>query len=453
MEILLTLIIAILMGAAYLLYGKNAEKQTQLHRLEEERDQLRERFAPVIDIDREVDKLTGEMEGLKASISDTRASYREKRALLERLINEAAIYDEEIKLAELGFYKPHFDFDASEDYKTRITRNRDEQKQLVRDKRAIEATQEWQVDGSQAKGRTMTNRLVRLTARAFNNECSTAVANVRWNNVQRVEERVRKAFDAINKLNESNHIVISGRYLNLKIEEIRLTYEYHRKRQDEKEEQAEARRLLREEAKLQKEAENALSEEQKYQRLLDAARKEAEGSSAAKLQALEGKIGKLSEQLAEAHEKSERAKSMAEQTRSGHIYVISNIGSFGPGVYKIGMTRRLEPAERVKELGDASVPFVFDTHAMIYTHDAPSLEKALHNRFEPKRVNLANTRKEFFRVGLDDIRDEVHKSFPDAQFSETVEAREYNETLAMDDVAKQTVSTEDLIAAKFPDEI
>ena len=453
MEILLTLIIAILIGVAYLLHSRSTEKQTQLDRLKEERDQLRERFAPVIDIDLEVDKLTGEMDALKASISETKTSYREKRALLERLINEAAIYDEEIKLAELGFYKPHFDFDTSEDYKTRITLNRDKQKQLVRDKTAIEATQEWHVDGSRAKGRTMTNRLVRLTARAFNNECSTAVANVRWNNVQRMEERVRKAFDAINKLNESNHIVISGRYLNLKIEEIRLTYEYHRKRQDEKEEQAEARRLLREEAKLQKEAEKALSEEQKYQRLLDTAHKEAEGASAAKLQALEGKISKLSEQLAEAHEKSERAKSMAEQTRSGHIYVISNIGSFGPGVYKIGMTRRLEPAERVKELGDASVPFIFDTHAMIYTQDAPSLEKALHNRFEPNRVNLVNSRKEFFRVNLDDIRDEVHKSFPDAQFIETVEARECNESLAIEDVAKQTVSAGDIISAKFPDEI
>ena len=120
-------------------------------------------------------------------------------------------------------------------------------------------------------------------------------------------------------------------------------------------------------------------------------------------------IEALNQDLVEAHEKNQRAKSMAEQTRAGHVYIISNIGSFGENIYKIGMTRRLEPIDRVKELGDASVPFIFDVHAMIYSEDAPTLEKKLHKVFENKRVNLVNSRKEFFNITLDEVEEEVKK--------------------------------------------
>ena len=416
--------------------------------------QLQERFEPVTDIEAEVKRIASQRADLVSKVAETRASYREKRALLDKLVKEAAIYDEEIKLAELGFYKPHFDFDASEVYKDRITQNREEQKQLVSDKTAIRSlSDDWYLEGSKAKGRAMMNRAIRITARAFNNECSTAVANVRWNNVQRMEARVEKAFEAINKMNESTRIIISRDYLKLKIEEIRLTHEWHLKRQDEKEEEREARRLQREEAKLQRDAEKAASEEEKYQRLLDQARRQAEGASEAERLAMEQKIATLNEQLAEAHAKAERAKSMAEQTRVGYVYVISNIGSFGPGVYKIGMSRRLDPSERVKELGDASVPFAFDTHAMIYSTDAPALEKSLHEAFSDDRVNMVNNRKEFFRLSLEAIRNEVRKSFPEAAFLEAPEAQEYNETIAMAEAAAQSIATESEIVAQFPEEI
>jgi len=139
----------------------------------------------------------------------------------------------------------------------------------------------------------------------------------------------------------------------------------------------------------------------------------------------------LGVELEEAHAKSERAKSMAQQTKAGHIYVISNIGSFGEGVYKVGMTRRLEPLDRVKELGDASVPFLFDIHAMIYSNDAPNMEKALHKSFDIKRVNLVNNRKEFFSVELEDIEKEVKKISSEAEFTLTAEAREYRESNAI----------------------
>ena len=156
-----------------------------------------------------------------------------------------------------------------EKFKIEIDSVRNDQRQMIKNKTAIYCPTEWIVEGSKSKGQTMMNRAIRLTARAFNNECDSAISNVRWNNVERIENRIIKAFNAINKLNASNHVTISDQYLNLKIDELRLTYEYHDKKQQEKEEQAEIRRQMREEAKLEKELEAAIKEEEKYQKLLD----------------------------------------------------------------------------------------------------------------------------------------------------------------------------------------
>jgi hypothetical protein len=165
--------------------------------------------------------------------------------------------------------------------------------------------------------------------------------------------------------------------------------------------------------------------------MLEKAKADAEKSTGAKLAELQGKISALADDLAIAREKSERAKSMAQQTKAGHIYVISNIGSFGEDVYKIGMTRRLEPDERVKELGDASVPFTFDVHAMIYSTDAPALENMLHKAFDAHRVNLVNNRKEFFHASLEHIEKVVKEANSNIEFYLTAEARDYRESVAI----------------------
>jgi hypothetical protein len=298
----------------------------------------------------------------------------------------------------------------------------------------------------------MTNRGIRLTARAFNNECDAAISSVTWNNAQRMEQRIQKAFEALNKLNESSAIKIAPAYLDFKLKELQLSHEYREKRQEEKEEQEEIRRQLREEAKLQQEIEQAINEEKKYEKLLERAQREAAEATDDKLKVLQEAIAALTKELAIAHWKSERALSMAQQTKSGHVYVISNIGSFGENVYKIGMTRRLEPVDRVKELGDASVPFLFDIHAMIFSNDAPALENALHKAFESRRVNLVNNRKEFFHVSLNDIRDEVKKLFPDADFIEVGEAKEYRETRAINQ-QRQNAQAKFASVAQYPDEI
>lgn len=389
------------------------------------------KYSSIIDVDKEVAKSQNELDTIQRVVDNVRSDYKEKKAVFDNLVKQVAIYDEEIQLAELGFYKPHFDFGTSELFKDQISKVKSEQKDMVSRKVAIRCSTEWHLHGSKAKGRTMTNRGIRLTARAFNNECDAAIANARWNNVDRMEQRIEKAYHAINKLNESNDIHINHHYLTLKLKELRLTYEYANKKQQEKEEQQEIRRQIRDEAKFSQELEKAVKEEEKYNKLLQKANQEAAKATGNKLDTLSAKIAKLTDELQAAHEKSERAKSMAEQTRTGHVYVISNIGSFGEDVYKIGMTRRLEPLDRVKELGDASVPFIFDVHAMIHSEDAPALENALHKSFDSERLNLVNGRKEFFRVSLSDIQAKVSEINPDAEFIETAEARDYRESMSI----------------------
>ncbi|MFT5297698.1 MAG: hypothetical protein ACI9YH_003735 [Colwellia sp.] len=408
-----------------------------------------EKYSDVFDREEAIDKLDKEINNKNEEINSLRSSYQQKKVIFDGLKAEAAIYDETIEFAELGFYKPSFSFEHSEQYKERISRVKADQKQMVSDKTAINCTTEWTVEGSKVKGRTMTNKNIRMTARAFNNECDAAISKVKWNNAQRMVERIHKAFDAINKLNESNMIFIDNEYLTLKINELKLTHEYHEKKQQEKEEQAEIRQQMREEVRLEKEMADAFKEEDKFQNLLDKATKQAEKASGDKLSKLEEQIAKLNSDLADAHQKAERAKSMAEQTKVGHVYVISNVGSFGDDIYKIGMTRRLEPLDRVKELGDASVPFLFDVHAMIYTENAPELEKSLHREFNERRLNLVNNRKEFFNVELSDIENIVKEKHGDAEFFITAEAREFNESKA---IRAQKKEVNDLVI-EFPEAI
>lgn len=341
---------------------------------------LEEKYAKIIDIEAEIETAKKEKEKVDLEIVTLKDSYKTKRALFDELINDIAIYDESIQLAELGFYKPHFDFGTSEKYKQQIDIVRQQQKEMLSSGSAVYCNVKLTLEGSRAAGKKMTNKSIKLTMRAFNNECDAAIASTRWNNVARIEQRINKAYDAINKLNESNFIEISPEYLQLKIKEMRLAYEYAEKKHLEKEEQQELKRKLLEEAKLEKELKDSLKEEERYNKLLEKAKSEAKKATGSALEKLNDKIAKLTEELEQAHEKSQRAKSMAEQTKQGSVYIISNVGSFGENVLKIGMSRRLDPMERIKELGNASVPFAFDVHAMINTDDAPALENALHKK-------------------------------------------------------------------------
>lgn len=376
---------------------------------------------------------------IEAQIENLCIDYKSKKNTYDALSKQIAIFSEDVELIELGFYEPKFDFDASETFKEEIKKCKERQKELLRDRSssgAIYCSRDWTVDGSRTEGKKMTNKGIRLTARAFNNECEAAIANCTWKNVSKMEERIRKAFSAINQLNESNAISVTERYLKEKIRELQLTYEYHEKKQREKEEQAEIKAQMREEARIEAEIKKAeaeaIKEERRYQKALDMARQELAKANDETRLVLESQIAELQASLEEAERKHQRAQSMAEQTKQGHVYIISNIGAFGKDVYKIGMTRRLEPMDRVKELGDASVPFTFDVHAMIHTVDAPTLEKSLHDKFDSRRLNMVNRRKEFFNVSLEEIKHAVQGvTDKTVEFIETAVAQDYYETKAM----------------------
>lgn len=433
-------------------HAREVEWDTQEKLLKSELARLTERFAGVVSADDEEARVRAEILELRAATEQLKMDYRGKKNVFDALVAETAIFDERISFAEMGVYEPHFDYTDSEAYKAEIVAIRDHQKHLIKMKTAVVCRIDWSVDGSKAKGRTMTNRTIRLTLRAFNNECDAAIANVRWNNANAMEKRIERAFEQINALNETNQVVIRPEYFGFKLTELRLTHEYREKQKVEREERAELARLARDEQRLLRDLEQAQEDEAHYHELLQQAKAEAASIVGPKLDAFAQQIEMLERDLAAAHARAERAQAMAERTRSGYVYIISNIGSFGDGVVKIGLTRRLDPMDRVRELGDASVPFTFDTHAVIYSDDAPALERALHAEFDPTRINAQNYRKEFFRASIEQVEEAVARLAPGSSFFKDIEAQEYRETLAR----RQTKLASDIEASRvlaFPAEL
>ena len=421
-----------------------------LLRLRKEHRRLIERFAPIVDADAELELVKKQIRDLESQRSGLGDEVKKKRAAWEaeytRLLQELetvsrrldAVHDLE-EMQSFGLYEPVFDFDTSEAYKQKIKQIRDRQRGLIKNKQAAVCDTQWTVEGSKRKGEAMTSRQLKLMLRAFNGECDTAISKAKFNNVVALQERIRKAFQAINDLGKSNHCSLTDTYLDLKISELQAAYEYADKKQKEKEEQARLRDVMREEEKVRKEVEKAerqaIKEEESFEKALARARAELEQEmqkkGEAKREELRKKVAILEQQLEDAHENRARAIARGRLTRSGHVYIISNIGSFGESVYKIGMTRRLEPLDRVKELGDASVPFRFDVHAMIYSEDAPTLESKLQEYFDDRRVNLVNPRKEFFRVSLDEVENAVTSLHGAVEFVRTAVAEEYRESAAI----------------------
>jgi hypothetical protein len=356
----------------------------------------------------------------------------QRRSKLEAEVTEL---DEIANLQSFGFYRKHFDFPTSASYDAALEEAERDQKATVKAGQAAYCSVPWTVDGSQKKGEQMVKRLMTLMLRAFNGECDAAIARVRYNNVSVMEARIKKSFESINKLMRDQHLEITDTFLRLRLRELQLTHEHQEKLQEEKEEQRRIREQIREEEIAQRELERAREdaekEERRYELALEKARREVTGVEGAKQERLLDKIALLEASLAEAHAQKERAVARAQLTRSGHVYVISNVGSFGEQVYKIGMTRRLDPQERIKELGDASVPFAFDVHAVIYTEDAPGLENKLHRAFADRRVNLVNERKEFFAVNIEEVAKVVRDNHGDVLITKAAAAEEYRKTVAL----------------------
>jgi hypothetical protein len=431
--------------------GMLGEKQRVLSDLEIEKQRARAQVEAAAqrrraELEAEQTRLEGLITQIKANQQELLQDLNDKRRQgesdmtafhesIDRLRAEFNALDEEANLQSFGFYKPRYDFANSSQYQARLESVRERQKRMIKDKTAAVALTKWMVNGSVVEGRKQINQTLKLMLRAFNGECDAAVAKVKYNNALVMETRIRKAYEVINSLAEVQTCRIAWDYLDLKLEELFLAHEYQEKLQEEKEEQRHIREQIREEEialrELEKAKLDAEKEERRYTEALRKATEEAERAVGEKQQKLLWQVEELQRRLAEARTNKERAIAQAQMTRSGHVYVISNVGSFGEHVYKIGMTRRLDPMDRVRELGSASVPFSFDVHAIIYSEDAPTLENKLHKLFHQRRINLINTRKEFFRATIEEIAQAVRENHGEIEMTLAAEAVEYRKTLAM----------------------
>ncbi|EMA2446678.1 DUF4041 domain-containing protein [Vibrio fluvialis] len=381
------------------------------------------------------------LESTKSTLDELNSSIEKGELELEELMGDLDLYSRLDEYTAHGHFEmPKYLYETSTRFAEEIKDVRQQQKDMIKDKTAITFPESTVISNDKSFNNSILNGQVKLMLNAFNIECDLLIGKVSPSSFGRTLERIEKLANTLEKSAATLECGFNIDYIELKFEECKLQYQYTLKKQEEVAEQQLIKEQIREEQRAIKEFEKAIAdaekEEKMYRNLLDKAQRELANATEQERSEMEQRIAMLEQQLAEAEAKEERAKSMAEQTRKGHVYVISNIGSFGEDVYKIGLTRRLEPMDRVKELGDASVPFPFDVHAMIYTDDAPALETALHREFNSKRVNAVNLRKEFFNVDLASIQEAVEKiAGIEAEFKMTALAEDYYESLRLSEAA------------------
>ncbi|MEG1402879.1 DUF4041 domain-containing protein [Bacteroides sp.] len=427
-----------------ILANREIDFNNKIDKLKEECASL-SRFKEVADLDNRKEEILSTIRLNQEKEIKEKEVYQHKIELLKSEIDilskeicnkksQVIELDEAILLQEFGFYKPMYDFANSEAYKDRLDAIRSEQKNMILNKTAAKCSTVWTIDGSEAKGRAMTEQNIKQILRCFNDECDTLINKVKFNNVLAFSDKIWKSCEQLNRINSKNHVSLSPDYAKLKVDELQLAYEYAVKKQEEKEEQKRIREQMREEAKLQKEIEDArkdIEKEQKhYTNALLKLNKQLDDCSDTEKEMLLEKKTEIESHLTDLDIAIKDIDYREANKRAGYVYVISNIGSFGEDVYKIGMTRRLEPMERVDELGDASVPFKFDVHAMIFSDDAPKLESALHRAFEHKKVNMINNRREFFKVTIEEIKQVVKENYDKTVDFETIpQAEQYRESI------------------------
>lgn len=383
----------------------------------------------IADLEKAVAGKNEEIANASESLCKIEATLKEKRAKLLDI-------DEQVLFEEFSLYKPKYDLVNSEQYKQRIDEIRQTQKDLIKNGKAVSGNLNWTVNNSTAQGKKMVSDMQKLLLRAFNSECDELIDRVTYANVEQSEKRIKASCENISKLGRVMQISISAAYEKAKLNELYLVFEYRQMKQREKEEQKELRAQMREEAKLQKEIEEARKkiekEKKHYQNALKTVLAQISSASDEERAVLEEKKKELEDQLGEIAKNIQDIDYREANAKAGYVYIISNIGAFGENVYKIGMTRRLDPTERIDELGDASVPFNFDIHAMIFSDNAPALESALHKAFEHKKLNMVNHRREFFAVTLNEIKEEVQKNYnKSVEFIELAPAQQYRESLKL----------------------
>ncbi|KEA46096.1 hypothetical protein CR66_04875 [Campylobacter mucosalis] len=356
---------------------------------------------------------------------------------LKELINKADLYSRIDELIGYGHFEtPNYLYEMSQSFVEAIKINRNKQKKMITDKVAIEYAENNIITNFTSLNNQIFKNTSKLMIKTYNIECDFLIEKVTPSNFSKTLEKIWGLATEIEKISPTLEIVFNDKYIELKMQECELVYQYKLKKQEEKEEQILIRERMNEEkranAEYQKAIDDAKKEEEIYEKLLNKVKLELEYATSEEKALKEKQIEELEAKLKEAEANSQRAISLAQQTKRGYIYIISNIGSFGENVYKIGMTRRLEPMDRIDELGDASVPFKFDVHAIIYCEDAPNVEYQLHKYFANSRVNAVNFRKEFFKVSLQEIKQALDEIIKDEyEFKTTILAEEYFESLRL----------------------
>lgn len=426
-----------IMGFSDVFKGK--QYKSELEKLQREHDDLQQLLTPELrnasavqskirELEDHLHLREQELDKIEKTIFDKGQEIASLDYVISSKKSEIVWMDDEILVQEFGLYRPQFEFANALDYKEELAKIRMQQKNLIKENRAVCGNTNWQVNGSARSGKKMVTDTQKLLLRAFNNECDELVSKVKYTNFDASLNKIYKSAETISKLGITMSISINKLYVDLKVKELRLAFEYQQKKQEEKEAQRAARAEMREAAKLQKEIEaqrKKIEKEQThyqtaYEKLLNQLREEPTNND------LLSKKTELENKLQDINKAIKDIDYREANQRAGYVYIISNIGAFGPNVYKIGMTRRLNPQERIDELGDASVPFNFDVHAMIFSDDAPALETALHKAFEDRKLNMVNTRREFFNVTLDEIKQIVKENFDKTvEFIDTPNAEQY----------------------------
>lgn len=354
----------------------------------------------------EVDSLSAQLQSVHVELAAARS----------RIVET----DEIALLQEVGIYQYRHPLDDAVAYQSQLKQTKDSIKTLAKSG-AVQAAQGWTVNNSAKEGAKMTRDLSKLMLRAYNAEADNVVRTLRPHTLASAIARLDKARETIAKLGTIVQIRITDEYHRWRVYELELTADYLVKVEEEKERLREERARQREEEKALRELEaekRRLEKEQShYSTALEKLRQNGDEAAIAEMEAKLAQIGSAIEGI----------ENREANIRAGYVYVISNFGSFGEHIVKIGMTRRLEPMDRVRELGDASVPFNFDVHALVFSDDAVGLETQLHQHFADKRVNLVNLRREYFYVTPHEVRDALERigSQQLLEFHEVPEAPEW----------------------------
>jgi len=328
--------------------------------------------------------------------------------------------DDERVLQEVGIYRYHHPLDNSEEFKGRLRLLEEEIKSAVKRGDAVLVSDMFTFNNSLAKGRKMSGDFSKLMLRAYNSEADSSVRSLRAGNVVTAKKRLEASVTTIARLGSMMEMRISPNYHELRIQELELTGDFLMKVQEEKEAAREERERLREQRKAEQElaAERERLEKERTHFLNALNSLQASGDAAS--------AGELAEKLAQLDKAIADNDYRIANIRAGYVYVISNTGAFGPNMVKIGLTRRLEPMDRIRELGDASVPFPFDIHALFFSEDAVTLEAELHRAFAARRVNHVNQRREFFFATPNEVQVALSEKVGSLlEFTERPEATQY----------------------------